>query len=133
MEDYTTYLVFWGVYAVTGTLLYVLLWMGFRFVPSTNLRWFLRATTLAILVVPWQGTEPEVYYAPVIIVGAFAFMDTGLNEALLTLQPLLAVILVIAVVTLVKEILEFGWRLTHRKKSTEGGDAESNNEQQAKE
>lgn len=129
MEDYTTYLIFWGIYAVTGTLLFVLLWIGYRYVPSNNLRWFLRATTAAILIVPWKGTDPEVYYAPVIIVGAFAFMDTGLNDALLALQPLLAVILVIAVITLVKEILEFGWRITHRKKGT----SETNDENNAQE
>lgn len=128
MEDYTSYLIAWGVYAVVGTLLYILLWMAFRYVPSRNFRWFLRATTAAILVVPWQGTDPEVYYAPVIIVGAFAFMDTGLNDALETLQPLLAVILVIAVVTLVKEILEFGWRWSHRK--TDDKKNEHNNEEQ---
>lgn len=133
MEDYTTYLVFWGIYAVTGTLLYILLWIGFRHVPSKNLRGFLRASTLAVLVVPWQGTEPEVYYAPVVIVGAFAFMDTGLNDALLTLQPLLAVILVIAAITLIKEFLEFGWRLTHRKKQDKDENEQSHNEQQVKE
>lgn len=126
MEDYTTYLIFWGIYAVTGTILFVLLWIGFRYVPSKNLRWFLRATTAAVLIVPWRGTDPEVYYAPLIIVGAFAFMDTGLNDALLELQPLLAVILVIAVITLVKEILEFGWRITHRKKDTSKTNDEHN-------
>lgn len=132
MEDYTTYLIFWGIYAVTGTILFVLLWIGFRYVPSRNLRWFLRATTAAILIVPWRGTDPEVYYAPVIIVGAFAFMDTGLNDALLELQPLLAVILVIAVITLVKEILEFGWRITHRKKDA-GEKKDEHNAQEVKE
>ncbi|MCH8550614.1 MAG: hypothetical protein LAT62_01680 [Natronospirillum sp.] len=124
MEDYTSYLLAWGVYAAVGTLLYVLLWIGIRWVPGRNMRFFLRATILAILVVPWQGTDPEVYYAPVIIVGAFAFMDTGLNDALLELQQLLAVILVIAVVTLVKEILEFGWRWTRRHTDKEPATAE---------
>ena len=115
MEDYTSYLLAWGVYVVVGSLMYALLWLGIRWIPGRNMRFFLRATALAILAVPWRGTDPEVYYAPVVIVGAFAFMDTGLNDALLELQPLLAVILVIAVVTLVKEIVEFGWRWTRRR------------------
>ncbi|MEX0584284.1 MAG: hypothetical protein WEB07_00870, partial [Natronospirillum sp.] len=95
-------------------LLYVLLWIGFRYVPARNLRWFLRSSTAAVLIVPWRGTEPEEYFAPAIIVGAFAFMDTGLTAALAELELLLAVILVLAVITLIKEIIEFGWRWRSR-------------------
>ncbi|TGG95549.1 hypothetical protein E4656_03790 [Natronospirillum operosum] len=127
MEDYTNYMLGWVIYGVVGTLLYVLLWLGIRWMPGRNMRFFLRATLLAILVVPWRGEDPEVYFAPVIIVGAFAFMDTGPSAALLELQPLLAVILVIAVVTLVKEILEFGWRW--RRRSADDGTDEKNKDE----
>lgn len=127
MEDYTNYMLGWVIYGVVGTLLYVLLWLGIRWIPGRNMRFFLRATLLAILVVPWRGEDPEVYFAPVIIVGAFAFMDTGLSAALLELRPLLAVILVIAVVTLVKEILEFGWRW--RRRSADDGADEKNKDE----
>ena len=50
--------------------------------------WFLWVY-LCLVLTPWQGTDPEVYFAPAIIVAAFDFLDLGINSILVLLRPMI--------------------------------------------
>ncbi|EAR07632.1 hypothetical protein [Reinekea blandensis] len=62
------------------------------------LRWWLTWLYLCVVLTPWQGTDPEAYIAPVIIVAAFDFLDLGLASALELLQPMIMALVVGTVV-----------------------------------
>lgn len=82
-----------------------------RFVKWRPLRvWFIWMY-LCLVLTPWQGQEPEPYYAPAIIVAAFDFLDLGLTSALKILEPMIqawilgsAVIVVFAVILLIRNL-----------------------------
>ncbi|MFY0665680.1 MAG: hypothetical protein JXQ97_13725 [Natronospirillum sp.] len=82
MEDYQNYLIAWGVYALVSLILYGLLWIGTMRLPWPSLRWYLRYVIAVVLLVPWEGQEPETYYAPAFIVGGFELMDSGVRTML---------------------------------------------------
>lgn len=82
MEDYQNYLIAWGVYALVSLILYGLLWIGTTRLPWPSLRWYLRYVIAVVLLVPWEGQEPETYYAPAFIVGGFELMDSGVRTML---------------------------------------------------
>lgn len=92
MEDYQNYVIAWGVYVVVSLILYSLLWIGTTRLPWRSLRWYLRYVIAVVLIVPWQGQEPEVYYAPAFIVGGFELMDSGVRTMLDILAPLIALL-----------------------------------------
>jgi Mg2+/citrate symporter len=67
------------------------------------------------VLTPWQGSEPEPYYAPAIIVAAFDFLDLGLSAALTVLDPMIKalivgslVIVVFAIVLRIREMKRAG-------------------------
>ncbi len=95
-----------AVYVGAGAVLFVLVWIGTRYLPGRNLRLFLRAVCLAMLATPWHTGLEQGQLAPAAIVGAFAFMDTGWRDALLAIQSLLGVLLVVALVVLMKSVIE---------------------------
>lgn len=90
MEDYQSYVFAWGVYGALGLILYGLLWIGVGQLRWAGLRWYLRYVFAVTLIVPWQGTDPQPYLAPAIIVGGFEMMDSGIGTMLNILAPMLA-------------------------------------------
>lgn len=63
-------------------------WKITSFLPWRPLRWWITWIYLCVVLTPWQGTDPELYYAPAIIVAAFDFLDVGMAEALPILEPM---------------------------------------------
>lgn len=118
-----------AIYGVASAVLMVLIWIGTRYLPGRNLRLFLRAVSLAMLVTPWHLGLEQGQFAPAAIVGGFAFMDTGWRDALLALQSLLGVLLIIALVVLMKSILERRRRDTQARKGRDAS-AQSNDEKE---
>lgn len=83
------------------------------------LRWWLTWLYLCVVLTPWQGTEPETFVAPVIIVAAFDFLDLGLSSALELLQPML---MALAVGTVVIVFAAIGLRLRQMKRVGDDAD-----------
>lgn len=77
---------------VVGFLLVV--WRVGRLFPWRPLRWWLTWLYLCVVLTPWQGTEPEPYIAPAIIVAAFDFLDVGLQASLTILKPMIQALVV---------------------------------------
>lgn len=73
--------------AVIGFLLVV--WKVGTKLPWRGLCWWLMWLYLCVVLTPWQGTDPEPYLAPAIIVAAFDFLDVGLQPALIILKPMI--------------------------------------------
>lgn len=88
MEDYQSYVFAWGVYGFVSLIFYGLLWIGAGQIRWKGLRWYLRYVFAVTLIVPWQGTDPQPYYAPAIIVGGFELMDSGVRTMLSIMMPL---------------------------------------------
>lgn len=90
---------------------WVCMWKITSYLPWRPLRWWLVWLFLCVALTPWQGTEPEVFYAPAIIVAAFDFLDLGMDAALNILTPMLyaivfgsTVIVLLAVVLKIKQM-----------------------------
>jgi len=77
---------------VVGFLLVV--WRVGRLLPWRPLRWWLTWLYLCVVLTPWQGTEPEPYLAPAIIVAAFDFLDVGMDASLAILKPMIQALVV---------------------------------------
>ena len=77
---------------VVGFLLVV--WRVGRLLPWRPLRWWLTWLYLCVVLTPWQGTEPEPYLAPAIIVAAFDFLDVGMEASLAVLKPMIQALVV---------------------------------------
>jgi len=60
---------------------WLVMWKLTRYISWPPLRWWLVWVFLCVLLTPWQGVEPEPYYAPAIIVAAFDFLDLGWDSA----------------------------------------------------
>ena len=116
MEDYQSYLIAWGVYAVVALILYGLLWIGTTRLPWASLRWFLRYVIAVVLIVPWEGQEPETYYAPAFIVGGFELMDSGVR----TMLEILGVVIVLILVGTVALFAKLGFDLLRKRQAEPG-------------
>ncbi len=91
-EDvYWTFAAAYGL-GVVGFLL--VMWRIGRLFPWRPLRWWLIWVYLCVVLTPWQGTEPEPYLAPAIIVAAFDFLDVGLQASLAILKPMIQALVV---------------------------------------
>lgn len=102
---------------------WLVVWRVGRLFPWRPLRWWLTWLYLCVVLTPWQGTEPEPYLAPVIIVAAFDFLDVGPQASLALLKPM---ILAILVGTLVIVLTGIGLKLRDMKRfRAESGDAET--------
>lgn len=77
---------------VVGFLLVV--WRVGRLFPWRPLRWWLIWLYLCVVLTPWQGTEPEPYLAPAIIVAAFDFLDVGMQASLAILKPMIQALVI---------------------------------------
>jgi len=73
---------------------WLVVWRVSTKLPWRPLRWWLTWLYLCVVLTPWQGSEPEAYYAPAIIVGAFDFLDVGLTQTLQVLQPMINALIV---------------------------------------
>ncbi|ATX77218.1 MULTISPECIES: hypothetical protein [Reinekea] len=60
---------------------WLVMWKLTRYISWPPLRWWLVWVFLCVVLTPWQGMEPEPYYAPAIIVAAFDFLDLGWDSA----------------------------------------------------
>lgn len=60
---------------------WLVMWKLTRYISWPPLRWWLLWVFLCVVLTPWQGMEPEPYYAPAIIVAAFDFLDLGWDSA----------------------------------------------------
>jgi len=60
---------------------WLVMWKLTRYISWPPLRWWLVWVFLCVVLTPWQGVEPEPYYAPAIIVAAFDFLDLGWDSA----------------------------------------------------
>ena len=76
------------VYGLGVIGFWLVLWRLGRLLPWRPLRWWIVWIYLCVVLTPWQGTEPEPYLAPAIIVAAFDFLDVGMTEALKILTPM---------------------------------------------
>lgn len=77
------------VYGLGVIGFWLVLWRLGRLLPWRPLRWWIVWIYLCVVLTPWQGTEPEPYLAPAIIVAAFDFLDVGMTEALKILTPMI--------------------------------------------
>ncbi|MCH8530211.1 MAG: hypothetical protein LAT65_05100 [Saccharospirillum sp.] len=91
---------------------WLVLWRLGRLLPWRPLRWWIIWIYLCIVLTPWQGTDPEPYLAPAIIVAAFDFLDVGLSEALAILTPMIQAMVI---GTLVIVLLGIGLTLARLK------------------
>jgi hypothetical protein len=64
------------------------IWKITSYLPWRPLRWWITWIYFCVVLTPWQGTDPDIYYAPAIIVAAFDFLDLGMAEALEILRPM---------------------------------------------
>lgn len=71
----------------------IVVWKIGTKLPWRPLGWWLMWLYLCVIFTPWQGTVPEPYYAPVIIVAAFDFLDVGVAPTLVLLRPMFAAII----------------------------------------
>lgn len=100
--------VYWTAAAAYGLGVigfWLVVWRIGRFLPWRPLRWWITWIYLCVVLTPWQGTEPEPYYAPAIIVAAFDFMDVGLQASLNILMPMLQAMVVGTLVIVVVGIV----------------------------
>lgn len=86
-------------------------WKLTSYIPWRPLRWWITWIYFCIVLTPWQGTDPETYYAPLIIVAAFDFLDVGMTEVITLLKPMLAamvagslVIVLLAIVLKIRQL-----------------------------
>ncbi|MFG1496682.1 hypothetical protein ABMA57_08610 [Saccharospirillum sp. HFRX-1] len=96
------------IYGLGVVGFWVVIWRFGRLLPWRPLRWWLTWLYLCVVLTPWQATEPEPYYAPAIIVGAFDFLDVGVGGSLQVLMPMIQAILV---GTLVIVLVSIGMRM----------------------
>jgi hypothetical protein len=82
------------VYLLAAVGFWLVVWKVGTKLPWRPLRWWLTWLYLCIVLTPWQGTDPEPYYAPAIIVGAFDFLDLGLQATLDVLKPMFQALIV---------------------------------------
>lgn len=83
---------------------WLVVWKVGTKVPWRPLRWWLTLLYFCVVLTPWQGSEPETYYAPVIIVAAFDFLDLGMTESLALLKPMMTALAVGTVAILVAAV-----------------------------
>ena len=69
---------------------WLVVWKVTTKLPWRPLRWWLTWLYLCVVLTPWQGSNPEPYYAPAIIVAAFDFLDVGLNQSLAVIKPMIS-------------------------------------------
>jgi hypothetical protein len=89
--------IYWTAAALYGLGVlgfWLVIWRVGRFLPWRPLRWWITWIYLCIVLTPWQGTEPEPYYAPAIIVAAFDFMDVGPQASLNIIMPMVQAMVV---------------------------------------
>jgi len=77
--------------AVFGFL--VVMWKLTSYMAWRPLRWWFIWLYLCVVLTPWKAVDPEVYYAPAIIVAAFDFLDLGMASALEVLKPMVNAII----------------------------------------
>jgi len=72
----------------------------------------LLAVLAILLFTPWQGTDPQPFLAPAVVVAAFDFLDgldkgfaAAVNVALTTLTPMIFALLVASVLAVVSGIV----------------------------
>jgi len=100
--------VYWTAAAVYGLAVmgfWLLLWRISTFLAWRPLRWWITWIYLCIVLTPWQGTEPEPYYAPAIIVAVFDFMDVGPQASLTIVMPMLQAMVIGTLVIVIAGIL----------------------------
>jgi|TARA_B110000503_G_scaffold125199_1_gene192532 hypothetical protein len=68
---------------------WLVMWKLTRYIKWPPLRWWLVWVFLCVVLTPWQGMEPEAYYAPAIIVAAFDFLDLGWDSAYAVLASMI--------------------------------------------
>jgi hypothetical protein len=72
---------------------WLVMWKLTCYIPWPPLRWWFVWVFFCVVLTPWQGIEPEPYYAPVIIVAAFDFLDLGWDSALELLASMINAII----------------------------------------
>lgn len=118
--------VYWTAAAIYGLGVvgfWLVVWRIGRLFPWRPLRWWLTWVYLCVVLTPWQGTEPEPYLAPAIIVAAFEFMDLGMQAALAVVKPMIQALiggtLVIVLTGITMKLVEM------RRFKVETGDTEA--------
>lgn len=118
--------VYWTAAAIYGLGVvgfWLVVWRIGRLFPWRPLRWWLTWVYLCVVLTPWQGTEPEPYLAPAIIVAAFEFMDLGMQAALAVVKPMIQALiggtLVIVLTGITMKLMEM------RRFKVETGDTEA--------
>ncbi len=77
------------IYLLAVVGFWVVVWKVSTKIPWRPLRWWLTWLYLCVVLTPWKGMEPEVYYAPAVIVAAFDFLDLGMESVLIVLKPMI--------------------------------------------
>ncbi|WP_320825035.1 hypothetical protein [Reinekea sp.] len=86
---------------------WLVMWKLTHYIPWPPLRWWFVWVFLCVVLTPWQGIEPEPYYAPAIIVAAFDFLDLGWDSALQVLASMInAIVLGSGVIVLLAIVLK---------------------------
>lgn len=118
--------VYWTAAAMYGLGVvgfWLVVWRIGRLFPWRPLRWWLTWVYLCVVLTPWQGTEPEPFLAPAIIVAAFEFMDLGMQAALVVVKPMIQALiggtLVIVLTGITMKLVEM------RRFKVETGDTEA--------
>ncbi|TXR53284.1 hypothetical protein FME95_01550 [Reinekea thalattae] len=78
------------IYMIAFLGFWLCLWRAVSYLPWRLVRWWIHWVYLCVVLTPWKGTEPEIFYAPAIIVGAFDFLDVGPTGAMKALLPMIA-------------------------------------------
>lgn len=93
------------IYLIGVIGFWVVVWKVGTKLPWRPLRWWLTWLYLCVVLTPWQGSDPEPYYAPAIIVAAFDFLDLGMTAALSVLDPMIKALIVGSLVIVIAAIV----------------------------
>jgi hypothetical protein len=114
------------IYLAGALGFWLVVWKVGTKLPWRPLRWWLTWLYFCVIFTPLKFTDPEVFYAPAIIVAAFDFLDVGMTHSLALLRPMInAIIAGTTVIVFIAIILKIRQLKANRIPSDTDADPES--------